>query len=62
MKLTDIRVESVAVAYSDERLSVPLLLSRGTIYACTYVKVTLQVRSRAGKLAQGLGAILLSDL
>ncbi len=62
MNPTDIRVETVKVAFADERLSVPLHLSRGVIDAITYATVTLQARTRAGAGVQGVGAILLSDV
>lgn len=62
MKTTDVRVETAEVTFDDERLSVPLHLSRGTIEAITYATVTLQVRTRAGARRQGVGAILLSDV
>ena len=62
MKTTDIRVETVEVTFDDERLSVPLHLSKGVIEAITYATVTVQVRTRAGAAVQGVGAILLSDV
>ena len=62
MKATDIRVETVEVTFDDERLSVPLHLSKGVIEAITYATVTVQVRTRAGAAVQGVGAILLSDV
>ena len=62
MKATDIRVETVEITFDDERLSVPLHLSRGVIEAITYATVTLQARTRAGVAVQGVGAILLSDV
>ncbi len=62
MKTTDIRVETVEVACDDERLSVPLHLSKGVIEVITNVTVTLQARTRAGAGLQGVGAILLSDV
>ena len=62
MKTTDIRVETVEVAFDDERLSVPLQLSKGVIEVITYVTVTVQARTRAGAAVQGVGAILLSDV
>ena len=62
MKATDIRVETVEVTFDDERLSVPLHLSRGVIEAITYAKVIVHARTRAGGGVQGVGAILLSDV
>ena len=62
MKPTDIRVETVDVVFEDERLSVPLHLSRGVIEAITYATVTVRARTRAGAAVQGAGAILLSDV
>ena len=62
MKATDIRVETVEVTFDDERLSVPLHLSRGVIEAITYATVTVRARARAGAAVQGVGAILLSDV
>lgn len=62
MKATDIRVEAVELTFDDERLSVPLHLSRGVIEAITYAAVTVQARTRAGIAVQGMGAILLSDV
>jgi L-alanine-DL-glutamate epimerase-like enolase superfamily enzyme len=62
MKASDIRVESVEVLFSDERLAAPLRLSRGTIEEITYARVTVTVRSRSGQEHSGTGAILLSDV
>ena len=55
MKSTDIRVETVDVAFDDERLSVPLHLSKGVIEVITYVTVTLQARTRGGVGRTGCG-------
>ena len=62
MKATDIRVETVEVTFDDERLSVPLHLSKGVIEAITYAAVTVRARTRGGGVVQGTGAILLSDV
>ena len=62
MKATDIRAETVEVSFDDERLSVPLHLSKGVIEAITYATVTVRARTRAGAAVQGTGAILLSDV
>ena len=62
MKATDIRAETVEVTFDDERLSVPLHLSKGVIEAITYATVTVRARTRAGAAVQGTGAILLSDV
>ncbi len=62
MKATDIRVETVEVTFDDERLSVPLHLSKGVIEAITYAAVTVHARTRGGAGVQGTGAILLSDV
>lgn len=62
MKATDIRVETVEVTFDDERLSVPLHLSKGVIEAITYAAVTVHARTRGGVAVQGSGAILLSDV
>ncbi len=62
MKATDIRVETVEVTFDDERLSVPLHLSKGVIEAITYAAVTVHARTRGGAAVQGTGAILLSDV
>ena len=62
MKATDIRVETVEVTFDDERLSVPLHLSKGVIEAITYAMVTVRARTRGGDAVQGSGAILLSDV
>lgn len=62
MKATDIRVETVEVTFDDERLSVPLHLSKGVIEAITYAAVTVRARTRGGGAVQGTGAILLSDV
>lgn len=61
-KASDVRVETATVSFYDERLTVPLHLSRGAIREITYAKVTVGVQTRAGKVSQGTGAILLSDL
>ena len=62
MKATDIRAETVEVTFDDERLSVPLHLSKGVIEAITYATVTVRARTRGGGAVQGTGAILLSDV
>ena len=62
MRTTDIRVESVEVTFDDERLSVPLHLSKGVIEAITYAAVTVRANTRSGAVVQGTGAILLSDV
>lgn len=62
MKATDIRAETVEVTFDDERLSVPLHLSKGVIEAITYATVTVRARTRGGAAVQGTGAILLSDV
>jgi L-alanine-DL-glutamate epimerase-like enolase superfamily enzyme len=62
MKATDICVESVEVTFDDERLSVPLHLSKGVIEAITYAAVTVRANTRGGAVVQGTGAILLSDV
>ena len=62
MKATNIRAETVEVTFDDERLSVPLHLSKGVIEAITYATVTVRARTRAGAGVQGVGAILLSDV
>lgn len=61
-KPSDVRVEAVALTFSHERLAVPLRLSRGLITEVTYAKVVVDVRTRGGQIAQGTGAIFLSDL
>lgn len=61
-KPSDVRVETVDLTFSHERLAVPLRLSRGVITDVTYAKVTVMVRTRAGQPQQGTGAIFLSDL
>ena len=61
-KISDIRVQHVELTFSDERLAVPLRLSRGTITDITYAKVNIRVSTRSGHSSYGTGAILLSDL
>lgn len=61
-KPSDVRVESVQLMLRDERLANPLYLSRGPITDITYAQVQVTVRTRAGHIGQGTGAILLSDL
>src|SRR4051812_13912258 len=61
-KPSDIRLESIELSFSDERLAAPLRLSRGVITDITYAEVTVQVTTRQGKIERGRGAILLSDL
>lgn len=61
-KPSDVRVEAVALTFSHERLAVPLRLSRGLITEVTYAKVVIDVHTRGGQIAQGTGAIFLSDL
>ena len=62
MKASDIRVASAAVTFSDERLAVPLRLSRGVISEITHVEVVLHLVTRRGTPARGVGSILLSDV
>lgn len=59
---SDVNVVAADVTFSDERLSTPLVMSKGTIEAITYAEVRLTVVNRRGEQATGLGAILLSDL
>lgn len=61
-KPSDVRVEGVEVTFSDERLTVPLHLSKGVIGEITYAEVTMTLITRRDKMAQGRGAILLSDV
>jgi len=61
-KPSDVRVDAVDLTFSDERLAVPLHLSRGSITAVTYAKVVIDVQTRAGQFQRGTGAIFLSDL
>ncbi|MFN8494354.1 MAG: enolase C-terminal domain-like protein [Caldilineaceae bacterium] len=61
-KASDLRIETVTLAFRDERLAVPLHLSRGVITEVTYAKVVVQGRTQAGQPTQGTGAIPLSDL
>ncbi|MCB0108907.1 MAG: hypothetical protein KDE53_23460, partial [Caldilineaceae bacterium] len=61
-KASDIRVETVALTFSDERLATPLQLSTGLITDVTYATVLLTARTRDGRTSQGRGAIFLSDL
>ncbi|MBX3010065.1 MAG: mandelate racemase/muconate lactonizing enzyme family protein [Caldilineaceae bacterium] len=61
-KLSDVQVEALDVTFRNERLAVPLHLSRGSITEVTYAKVVVHVRTRAGQAQQGTGAIFLSDL
>ncbi len=61
-KPSDVRIEAVSLTFHDERLTVPLHLSRGAITEVTYAKVVIDLRTRAGQPSQGIGAILLSDL
>lgn len=61
-KPSDVRIETVEVAFSDERLAVPLRLSKGVIAEITYAEVTIGLVTRKGKMSRGCGAILLSDV
>lgn len=61
-KISDLRIEAVTLTFRDERLAVPLHLSRGVITEVTYAKVVVEARTRAGQSSQGVGAISLSDL
>ncbi len=61
-KPSDVRIERVEVTFSDERLAVPLHLSRGVIGEITYAEVTIELLTRQGKMVRGCGAILLSDV
>jgi len=61
-KSSDVCIEQIEVAFSDERLAVPLRLSKGVINEITYAEVTMTLKTRTGKMAQGRAAILLSDV
>ncbi len=61
-KPSDVRVTHAAMAFSHQRLAVPLHLSKGVIDEITYAQATLQGLTREGRPVQGTGAILLSDL
>lgn len=62
LKPSDVRIEVAEVILSDERLAVPLHLSKGAIGEITYAEVTIRAITRAGNMTQGRGAILLSDV
>ena len=62
MKPTDLRIQSGDVVFGDVRFRTPLMLSTGSIDAITYAVVRVDVQTRAGTTATGMGAILLSDL
>lgn len=59
---SDVRVDTVDLTFSNERLAVPLHLSRGSITEVTYAKVMIEVQTRTGQAQRGTGAIFLSDL
>jgi L-alanine-DL-glutamate epimerase-like enolase superfamily enzyme len=61
-KPSDGRIESAEITFSDERLAVPLRLSKGVISEITYAEVSIGWLTRQGEHARGRGAILLSDL
>jgi len=61
-KLSDVRVAALDLTFSNERLAVPLHLSRGAITEVTYAKVVLDMQTRGGQIQRGTGAIFLSDL
>ena len=62
MRNTDLRIEKATVEFFDERLVVPLRLSRGDIDAVTYAQAIVRAVTRAGQVVHGVGGILLSDL
>ena len=61
-KSSDVRVDALDLTFHNERLAVPLHLSRGAISEVTYAKVVIEVQTRAGQTQRGTGAIFLSDL
>ena len=61
-KASDVRIAESEVAFSDERLAVPLRLSKGLISEISYAEVMVRLITRDGKMAEGRGAILLSDV
>ena len=58
----DICVLSAEVAFSAQRLRVPLHLSRGAITEITLSDITVEVAAPSGRRATGRGMIYLSDL
>ncbi len=62
VKSSDVRIDALDLTLHNERLAVPLHLSRGAITEVTYAKVVIEVQTRAGKTQRGTGAIFLSDL
>ncbi len=60
--MTDIRVVEAVAAFTQQRLRVPLHLSRGAITEITLSEIAVTVEDGAGHRAIGRGMIYLSDL
>lgn len=59
---TDVEILESSVELTDLRFTHPLTLSSGEIREATYASVTVTVRDRRGRVGQGRGGIVLSDL
>lgn len=59
---TDIRVREAEVTFTDEVLRTPLKFGTGVVSAVTSMTVRAVVEDRTGKVAEGYGNILLSDV
>lgn len=59
---TGMRVREVEVTFSDETLRTPLKFGTGIVSAVTSMTVRLEAEGRDGKVAEGWGNILLSDV
>ena len=59
---TDVRLLELEPVFTDEEFRTPLKFGTGVIRAITSMTVRARVESRGGKVADGFGNILLSDL
>ncbi|MCC7355835.1 MAG: hypothetical protein IT330_19005, partial [Anaerolineae bacterium] len=59
---TDIRVLEVQPYYSQEKAREPLKFGNVVVEECLYCHVRARVENRAGKVADGWGAIFLMDM
>jgi L-alanine-DL-glutamate epimerase-like enolase superfamily enzyme len=59
---TDIRILEVEPIFSEEKFRTPLKFGTGVVREITSLTVCAKVQNRQGKVAEGLGNILLSDL
>jgi len=59
---SDIRILELEPRFSEERPRTPIGFGGGLVHRITYCEVRAKVETRAGQVAEGWGAIFLSDL